>query len=73
MKISFVEFAVPQSGAVVVGAWEERALTAPARQLDELTGGALGRAIAASPRFRGKKNELLPVVGPPNATCTDGR
>ncbi len=56
----------PQSGAVVVGAWEERVLTAPARQLDEATGGAVSRAVAASPRFHGKKNELLAIVGPPN-------
>ncbi|HLY46971.1 MAG TPA: leucyl aminopeptidase [Stellaceae bacterium] len=65
MKISFAEFALPQSGAVVVGVWEERGLTAPARQLDEATGGAVARAIAAAPRFHGKKNELLAIVGPP--------
>ena len=66
MKISFVEPAPPQSGAVVVGVWEERAPTGPARQLDEETGGAISRAMAASPRFHGKKNELIAIVGPPN-------
>ncbi len=66
MKISFAEFSVPQSGAVVVGVWEERVLTGPARQLDELTGGAVARAVAAAPRFRGKKSDLLPIIGPPN-------
>ena len=65
MKISFAEFALPRSGAVVVGVWEERGLTAPARQLDEATGGAVARAVAAAPRFHGKKNELLAIVGPP--------
>ena len=65
MKISFAEFAVPQSGAVVVGAWEDRALTAPARELDEATGGAVSRAVGAAARFHGKKNELLPIIGPP--------
>jgi len=66
MKIRFAEFTVPRSGAVVVGAWEERALTPAARWLDEATGGAVSRAIAAAPRFHGKKNELIAIIGPPN-------
>jgi leucyl aminopeptidase len=65
MKISFAEFALPRSGAVVVGAWEDRVLTEPARRLDEATGGAVSRAVAASARFHGKKNELVPIIGPP--------
>ena len=74
MKISFSEFEPPRpggvGGAVVVGAWEEGALTAPARQLDELSGGAITRALAASPRFRGKKSELLPIVAPANLAAS---
>jgi len=65
MKISFAEFALPQSGAVVVGVWEDRVLTEPARRLDEATGGAVSRAVAAAARFHGKKNELIPIIGPP--------
>src|SRR4051812_34444514 len=65
MKIEFAPFAPPRSGAVIVGAWEDRVLTAAARRLDEETGGAVSRAIAAAPRFHGKKNELLPLIGPP--------
>jgi leucyl aminopeptidase len=68
MKISFAEFAVPSSGAVVVGVWEEGVLTAPARRLDEATGGAVARAVAAAPRFRGKKNELVAILGPPGVS-----
>src|SRR5260221_925047 len=64
MKISFAEFALPRSGAVVVGAWEDRVLTEPALRLDEATGGAVSRAVAASVRFHGKKNELVPIIGP---------
>jgi leucyl aminopeptidase len=64
MKISFAEFELPRAGAVVVGVWEDGELTAPARQLDEAGDGAITRALAASPRFRGKRNELVPVVGP---------
>src|SRR3954471_12590385 len=65
MKISFAKFALPQSGAVVVGVWEDRVLTGPARRLDEATGGAVSRAVAAAARFHGKKNELIPIIGPP--------
>ena len=69
MKIDFAEFALPSSDApgdaVVVGAWEDRVLTLAARRLDEATGGAIARAVAAAPRFHGKKNELLPIIGPP--------
>jgi leucyl aminopeptidase len=66
MQISFAEFALPASGAIIVGAWDGRALTATARHLDELTGGAVSRAVAAAPRFHGKKNELIAIIGPPN-------
>src|SRR5579862_8910682 len=65
MKIDFAEFVLPRAGAVVVGAWKDRALTAAARRLDEETGGAVSRAVAAAPRFHGKKNELIAIIGPP--------
>ena len=68
MKISFAEPDLPRSGAVVVGAWEGKVLTSAARRLDEATGGAITRALSAASRFTGKKEELLPVVGPPNLT-----
>src|SRR6266567_3444156 len=70
MKIRFAEFVLPRSGAVIVGAWEDRTLTAAARRLDEETGGAVSRAVAAAPRFHGKKNELIPIIGPPNLPLT---
>jgi leucyl aminopeptidase len=66
MKITFVEPRQPGSGAVVVGIWEEGVLTPTARQLDEAAGGAVGRALAAAARFKGKKYELLPIIGPAN-------
>jgi leucyl aminopeptidase len=64
MRIEFAESKLPRSGAVVVGVWEEGRLTPAARRLDEATEGALVRALAASPRFRGRKDDLLPVVAP---------
>jgi leucyl aminopeptidase len=65
MKISFAKPDQPlRSGAVVVGAWVEAMLTPAARRLDEATGGAITRAASAAPRFKGKKDELLPIIGP---------
>src|SRR6202022_5123037 len=65
MEISFAEADEPRSGAVVVGVWEGAVLTPSARRLDEATDGAIGRALSAAQRFKGKKDELLPIVGPP--------
>jgi leucyl aminopeptidase len=64
MEITFTEFKEPRSGAVVVGVWEEGALTPAARRLDETTGGAITRALSVAARFKGKKDELLPIVAP---------
>ena len=66
MKISFTEPDLPRSGAVVVGVWEGKVLTPAARRLDEAAGSAITRALAAASRFSGKKDQLLPIVGPPD-------
>ena len=70
MKISFTEPDLPRSGAVVVGVWEGKVLTPAARRLDEAAGSAVSRALAAASRFSGKKDELLPIVGPPNLSAS---
>jgi leucyl aminopeptidase len=70
MKINFAEPDQPRSGAAVVGVWEEGVLTPAARRLDEATGGAVSRAVAAAPRFNGKTDQLLPIVGPPNLSLS---
>ena len=70
MKISFAEPDLLRSGAVVVGVWEGKVLTPAARQLDEAAAGAISRAVAAASRFSGKKDELLPIVGPPNLSAS---
>ena len=53
MKIAFSEIATPAKGVIAVVVTEERTLGATGRQLDEQTGGALSRALAAG-RFKGK-------------------
>src|SRR6202046_159817 len=65
MKIVFAETALPDSGTIVVGVGEDRALTPVTATLDRDVGGALTRAMAAS-RFTGKKDQLLPVLAPAN-------
>jgi leucyl aminopeptidase len=64
MEIRFAEPDQPRSGAVAVGVWDEAVLTPAARRLDEATDGAISRALSAAPRFTGKKDELLPIIGP---------
>jgi len=67
MKIGFAKPGQPSSGAVIVGVWEEATLTPAARRLDEATGGAIMHTLSAAPRFKGKKNELLPILGAADA------
>jgi leucyl aminopeptidase len=64
MQISFVEPELPRGGAAAAGIWEECGLTPAAARLDEATRGAVRRALAAAPRFAGKKAELLPILAP---------
>jgi leucyl aminopeptidase len=66
MKIGFTGPDLPRSGAAAVGIWEERVPTDAARRLDEVTGGAVSRALADAARFSGKKGQLLPLVAPAN-------
>jgi leucyl aminopeptidase len=63
MKIEFSKISVPTQGTVVVGVLAERALSPSAKQLDDLSGGAVSRA-AAMGRFKGKKNQVLAIVAP---------
>jgi Leucyl aminopeptidase len=63
MKIAFSAPKLPETGVVVVGVLDERQLTASAKALDELLGGALTRAIAAS-RFKGKRDQQLSLLAP---------
>jgi leucyl aminopeptidase len=70
MKISFAQPDLPRSGALVLGIWEGKALTPAARRVDEVTDGAIARALAVPSRFTGKKDEFLPLIGPPNLSAS---
>ncbi|HWA45043.1 MAG TPA: leucyl aminopeptidase [Hypericibacter adhaerens] len=63
MKIHFAKFELPDSGALAVGALDERKLQASATAVDKAAKGALGRALAVS-RFKGRADDLLQVLAP---------
>ena len=63
MKIAFAKPQTPTEGAVIVGVLEGKVLTPSAKDLDDRSGGALTRAIAAS-RFDGKRDQVLAVLAP---------
>ncbi len=63
MKIAFSEIVTPAKGVVAVVVTEERSLGATGRGLDEQTGGALSRALAAG-RFKGKQGTSTTIVAP---------
>ncbi|MDE0389803.1 MAG: leucyl aminopeptidase [Rhodospirillales bacterium] len=63
MKIAFSEIVTPAKGVVAVVVTEERTLGATGRGLDEQTGGALSRALAAG-RFKGKQGTSTTIVAP---------
>ncbi|MSP49754.1 MAG: leucyl aminopeptidase [Alphaproteobacteria bacterium] len=63
MKITFSKPGLPAKGALVVGVYEGKKLTAGASELDRKTRGAIARAIAGS-RFVGKSRQLLSILAP---------
>jgi leucyl aminopeptidase len=62
MKIEFAA-ADAVSGAFAVPVYDDATLSDAATSADSATGGALGRAIAAS-RFKGKAGETLELIAP---------
>jgi leucyl aminopeptidase len=63
MKITFAGPRLPRSGTVALPVGDERKLLPSAARLDEESGGALARAMAAS-RFKGRGDETLSVLAP---------
>ena len=63
MTISFATSSIPADGTLVLPVSEGRALTPAGQAVDEATGGALGRAMAAA-RFEGKAEQQAVVLAP---------
>jgi leucyl aminopeptidase len=64
MRISFSAPSAKLTGAVAVAVMEGGTLCATATKLDEATDGALSRAVETSPRFTGKKGQILEILAP---------
>ena len=64
MKLVFAKPDLPRDGAIVAGVLDERRLTSSAAALDRDTEGAIGRALAASSRFKGRGDDLLNLLAP---------
>jgi len=69
MKIAFSKPALPTEGAVVATVADGGVFGPSAHRLDEASGGALSRAVAAS-RFEGKKGQTLTVLAPSGLDCS---
>jgi leucyl aminopeptidase len=64
MDIAFAEPSIPAAGALVVGILPDRTPTPSAEEVNRMTGGAIGRALAGGSKFSGNKDELLALVAP---------
>jgi leucyl aminopeptidase len=72
MRIAFSKPALPDKGAVVVFASEEKSLpklSPVGRSLDRSVGGAIARALTAS-RFKGRKGQSLTILAPGSSELT---
>ncbi len=63
MRIEFAALAMPEAGALILPIGPDNAFGAMAERADQLSAGALRRALAAS-RFTGKKDESLEILAP---------
>ena len=63
MKIRFASPTLPKSNPLVIGVLADRKLLDTAQQVDEITGGAVGRAMKAG-RFRGDSGQSLTILAP---------
>ena len=68
MEIRFVAPDTTLTGTAAVAVFADRTLSGPGRTLDDLIKGDLGRAMAASPKFKGGRDEVLILP----AVATDG-
>ena len=70
MQISFAAHRLPTAGAVVAGVLTDQTLTESAETLDRASGGAVRRALAATPKFTGRASEMLEIVAPADMEVT---
>ena len=64
MQLSFAAPSLATGGALVVGVLGDGSFTPSAAEADKASGGALKRAVAASPKFTGKPGQTIEVLAP---------
>ncbi len=63
MKFAFSEISLPKRGSLAVPIYADVSFSPTAKEVDELTGGVLSRALETS-RFKGKKGDYLEILAP---------
>jgi len=63
MHIRFAQPSQGSGGTVAVGILAEGRLTPSAEAVDSATGGAVKRALAANPRFKGEREQCMALFG----------
>lgn len=63
MKFAFSEISIPKRGSLAVPLFADNSFSPMAKEVDDLTGGALSRAMETS-RFKGKKSDFLEILAP---------
>lgn len=63
MKFAFSEISLPKRGSLAVSLYAENSFSPMAKEVDDLTGGVLSRALETS-RFKGKKGDYLEILAP---------
>lgn len=69
MKVAFAELDLDKTGTLVVGVGTGRALMPSAALVDDRTGGAVTKALAAS-KMTGKAGEIVELLAPAGVTAT---
>lgn len=65
MKFAFSELGLPKRGSLAVPVFSDNKLSPIAKEVNEITGGVLERALETS-RFKGKKGDILEILAPQN-------
>jgi leucyl aminopeptidase len=63
MKFAFSEISLPKRGSLAVPVYADNSFSPMTKEVDDLTGGVLSRALETS-RFKGKKGDLLEILAP---------
>ncbi len=63
MKFAFSELSLPKRGSLAVPVYADNSFSPMAKEVDDITGGVLSRALETS-RFKGSKGDILEILAP---------